>query len=175
MRESDNLGEFQELAGEMYGDSVRNALLNAAYLPLVRTRKRRQTRVVQAIEPMFPRYLFLALEAGTDDWGPIRSTVGVSNLVRFGNETARVPDALVDALRAREDEQGLQRVEAPSFKRGDRVRIAEGPMLGYEAIFEARTGRDRVLLLLELAGKLARVEMKEGALELPEHRGPRRR
>jgi ATP-binding cassette subfamily B protein len=37
VRESRNLGDFQGLAGEMYGDSVRNALLNAAYLPIVLT------------------------------------------------------------------------------------------------------------------------------------------
>ncbi len=64
-----------------------------AYLPLVRARRRRQTRVVHVIEPMFPRYLFVNLSDLTDDWGPIRSTIGVSNLVRFGNEAARAPAA----------------------------------------------------------------------------------
>jgi ATP-binding cassette subfamily B protein len=37
VRENRNLGEFRGLAGEMYGDSVKNALLNAAYLPIVLT------------------------------------------------------------------------------------------------------------------------------------------
>lgn len=140
----------------------------STYLPLVRSRKRRQTRVVQVTEPMFPRYLFVHLSDTTDDWGPIRSTLGVSNLVRFGNDAARVPDGLVETLRAREDEEGLQPVDTPEFRRGDRVRIAEGAMAGYEAIFEVRSSRERVILLLELAGKLARLELREADLEAVE-------
>ena len=137
----------------------------SAYLPLVRNRKRRQTRVVHVTESMFPRYLFVNLSDSTDDWGPIRSTLGVSNLVRFGNEAARVPEGLVERLRAREDEEGLQPVEAPAFRRGDRVRIADGPLAGYEAIFHARSGKERVVLLLDLAGKLARLQVLEDDLE----------
>ncbi len=37
MREEENLAEFQVLADGMYGNSVRNALLNAIYLPIVIT------------------------------------------------------------------------------------------------------------------------------------------
>ena len=146
------------------------------YLPLIRTRKRKQTRYVQVVEAMFPRYLFVHLRDGTDDWGPIRSTIGVSNLVRFGNEPARVPDALIAALRSRDDAEGVQQLPTPEFKAGDRVRIAEGAMAGYEAIFQARTSGERVLLLLEAAGKLAKLEVREGAIEAvtPPVRLPRR-
>ena len=137
----------------------------STYLPLIRSRKRRQTRIVHVIEPMFPRYLFLHLDDLGQDWGPIRSTLGVSRLVRFGDDAAQVPDSLIELLRSREDEQGLQRIAPSEFDRGDRVRIAEGPFAGYEALFEARNGRERVTLLLELAGNIARVVVPEGYLE----------
>lgn len=136
-----------------------------AYLPLMRARKRRKSRYVQVIEPMFPRYLFVHLNDHTDNWAPIRSTLGVANLVRFGTEAARVPDSLVVALRAREDAQGVQSLPVPTFRQGDRVRIAEGAMAGYEAIFQARSSKERVVLLLEVAGKLARVHVAEGDIE----------
>ena len=74
-----------------------------AYLPLMRSRRRIAGRYQSRVEAMFPRYLFLDLDDTVDDWGPIRSTVGVSQLVRFGPRAARVPDALVQALKARED------------------------------------------------------------------------
>jgi ATP-binding cassette subfamily B protein len=35
VRERQNLGEFQELSGLMYGDSVRNAILHSLYFPLM--------------------------------------------------------------------------------------------------------------------------------------------
>ena len=64
------------------------------YLPLIRTRRRRQGQYVSLVEPMFPRYLFIHLSDQTDNWGPIRSTLGVSGLVRFGDLPAQVPGRL---------------------------------------------------------------------------------
>lgn len=136
-----------------------------SYLPLVRVRRRRQGRYVKIVEPMFPRYLFMHLSDETDNWGPIRSTIGVSSLVRFGVLPARVPDDLIDTLRAREDEEGLQKVEPVELQPGDRVRIVEGVMAGYEAIFEAGTGRERVSLLLEIANTTARVQVSGHDIE----------
>ena len=136
-----------------------------AYLPWIRTRRRRQGRYVKLVEPMFPRYLFIHLSDETDNWGPIRSTIGVASLVRFGTQPARVPDGLVAALKAREDESGIQRLERPALQPGDRVRIVEGVMAGYEAIFEERTGKERVSLLLEIANTTARVQVSPHDIE----------
>jgi len=136
-----------------------------AYLPLLRQRRRRQRRLLTTVEPMFPRYLFIHLSPESDDWGPIRSTVGVANMVRFGLHAARVPEGLVHTLQAREDEHGVQQLPVPDFRPGDRVRICEGVMAGYEAIFHARTGKERVMLLLEIAGKTARIQVGAGDIE----------
>ena len=48
---------------------------------------------------MFPRYLFIQLDRENDNWMPIRSTIGVQNLVQFGGIAARVPDNLISDLR----------------------------------------------------------------------------
>ncbi|MDH3317993.1 MAG: transcription/translation regulatory transformer protein RfaH [Gammaproteobacteria bacterium] len=136
-----------------------------SYLPRIRVRRRRQGRYVKVVEPMFPRYLFIQLNDQTDDWGPIRSTIGVSNLVRFGMQPARVPDGLVHTLKDREDEEGIQLIEPKELQHGDRVRIVEGVMAGYEAIFEARTSKERVSLLLKIANTTARVKVSRHDIE----------
>ncbi len=136
-----------------------------AYLPFIRSRRRRGGRYVSVIEPMFPRYLFLHLSDETDNWGPIRSTIGVSKLVRFGDMPARVPDGLVATLKSREDNSGVQDLPLADFKSGDRVRIVEGPMAGYQGIFRARTSRERVVVLLEIVGQSARVQLAAGHIE----------
>lgn len=58
------------------------------YLPLCNLFRRRMGRRLAVIGPLFPRYLFIQLESGVDDWRPIRSTKGVAALVRFGTELA---------------------------------------------------------------------------------------
>lgn len=133
-----------------------------AFLPLMRTPKRRQGgRLADVVEPMFPRYLFVRLNTTTDNWRPLHSTLGVSALVRFGTEPARVPGDLVELLRGQADEEGIRDIARPAPKPGMRVRIAAGPFAGFEGIFQARSGKERVILLLEVASRAARVEIDE--------------
>lgn len=61
----------------------------------------------------------------------IRSTLGVSQLVHFGSQPAKVDDGLIDHLH--QQEQALP-TEAMSHA-GDSVIIAEGPFAGIEAIY----------------------------------------
>lgn len=77
------------------------------YLPLIHQRTRRQHRTVDQIVPMFPRYLFIHLDDQTDNWKPIRSTLGVARMVAFGNRPAAVPDQLIEQLKKREGADGI--------------------------------------------------------------------
>ena len=135
------------------------------YLPRVRQWRRRQGRRTQVVEPLFPRYLFIHLNTQTDNWAPIRSTLGVATLVRFGREPARIPDDLVAFLKKREGEQGLHDWAEPEYGVGDRVRVAEGAFLGYEGILLARTSRERVVVLLDIVGRQIRAQLGVSQLE----------
>lgn len=135
------------------------------YLPLIRDRHRRKGRYVESIDAMFPRYLFIHLDQGTDNWAPIRSTFGVTGLVYFGFKPARVAPELIAFLRGRDDEEGCQSMPAPDFQHGDRVRIVDGAMAGYEGLFGARSSKDRVTILLQFAGTFTQVDMSLHELE----------
>lgn len=136
------------------------------YLPMMRTPRRRGGRRIIRVEPMFPRYLFIHLDTESDNWAPIRSTLGVANLVRFGMYPSPVPDDLIAALRARDNASGVQDVPLHTFEQGQKVRIEEGPFMGYEGIFLAKTSEERVLILLDIVGKQARANVNI------EHLGP---
>jgi len=135
------------------------------YLPHMREVRRRQGKRVGVIAPMFPRYLFIRLSSETDNWSPIRSTLGVVSIVRFGRAAARVPDALIGALRSHEDEQGIQILPVEEYRPGSRVRITQGGFAGYEGIFQAASGRDRVTVLLEVLGRSARTTVDADSIE----------
>jgi len=137
-----------------------------SYLPLIRNPRRRLGRRVIRIEPMFPRYLFIRLDTETDNWAPIRSTVGVSKLVRFGMHPSPVPDELIEYLRSRDNSAGVQDLPMHVFKKGQKVVIEEGPFRGYEGIYMARTGQERVLVLLDIVGRTAKAQVNL------EHLGP---
>ena len=136
------------------------------YLPKLKRRKRRSQGMVEVVQPLFPRYLFVA--PGDElSITPVKYTAGVSKLVRFGTEYSPVPSGIVDALKDREDtDTGFHRLVAPSLKPGDAVRIQSGAFAGIEGIFEIRSGQDRVIVLLELLGQKARTEVSIEELEL---------
>lgn len=128
----------------------------STYLPLTKQPRCRNGRRILLTEPFFPRYLFIQLNTSTDNWAPIRSTLGVSTLVRFGYVPAQVPDRFIEELKKRESDEGIH-VQPDDITPGVKVRIEDGPMLGYEGVFLTKSGNDRVLLLLDILGKQARV------------------
>ena len=73
------------------------------YLPRVQQTVRRLGRWRESIAPLFPRYLFLRLAEGEQALAPVRSSVGVSDIVRFGSCYAIVPDHIVRSLQGRAD------------------------------------------------------------------------
>ena len=138
----------------------------AIYLPLAYEYRRRHDKRARTIAPLFPRYLFIELTQYLDNWAPIRSTLGVSTLVRFGMEPAVVPGDLVETLQARVGPEGVIDLTATvGFKPGSRVRIAEGGMTGYEGIFLAKASHDRVIILLDIVGKQVRVQVDAAYIE----------
>ncbi|MCY1273732.1 Transcription antitermination protein RfaH [compost metagenome] len=96
-------------------------------------------------EPLFPGYLFIHLDRVEDNWLPIRSTRGVSQIVSFGNQPIPVPNEVIERLQNRTISE-----PAPVFAEGDRVIIDNEAFQNIDAIFMARDGEERVLLLLNI-------------------------
>ncbi len=115
---------------------------------------------------LFPRYLFVQLDTAWQSLSPIRSTVGVAGIVRFGREAAVVPDGIVDALvRKADPESGLHRMsERPTLSRGSRVTILSGTFEGVEGIFEREDGPGRAVILLDLLGRHTQVCVRSAFL-----------
>jgi transcriptional antiterminator RfaH len=127
-----------------------------AYLPLIEQKKRVGARLKNVIAPIFPRYLFVQLQAGLDDFRPIRSTIGIANMVRFSGRASIVPDSLIEQLQRYE--QGADVIE-PKFIEGDAVKIAAGPFAQYEAIFQSQCADERAIILLKLAERTTQLKI----------------
>lgn len=121
------------------------------YMPMLRLQKIRQRKSALVAEPMFPRYLFIRLDtSGTgQSWSPIRSTLGVNQLVRFGGQPAKVDGQLIDLIRSREQGTHAQ----PLFSAGDNVTVADGPFAGLEAIYQNTDAESSSMILLNILSK----------------------
>jgi len=119
-----------------------------AWLPLITVEKLRCGRLAEVTEPMFSRYLFIRLDTEHTNWAPIRSTLGVSRLVSFGNRPAPIADNLIQALRQMPDRPPERLLQA-----GQAVRMIDGPLKGLEAVYQQADGELRAMVLVDLMSK----------------------
>lgn len=137
----------------------------SCFLPLLWTEKLRKGAVHTTQEPLFPRYLFIRLDntaQSSQSWGPIRSTVGVSRLVSFGNTPATLDDGLVEQLRA----QSLAAAQTPQrlFSPGDAVQVTAGAFAGLDAVYQMADGDSRVMVLLHLLSQPVSLSVSPASL-----------
>ena len=129
-----------------------------AYLPRYLKRRRHARKVDFTAKPLFPRYMFVAIDTATQRWRSVQSTVGVSRLVTNGDSPAVVPEGVVSALRAREDARGFVKMDAgPAFAPGDKVRVLAGAFMDNAGLFNGMADHDRVSILLDMLGRKVRV------------------
>ena len=121
------------------------------YLPMMEVEQiRRGKKNVHSL-PMFSRYLFINLQEGYEakSWAPIRSSLGVTGLVYFGNQLAKLSKELIHQIRQSEETA----VPECLFSEGEHVIISEGPYQGIRAIFNATDSHQRAIILLDLLSK----------------------
>lgn len=134
------------------------------YLPQLRQKLLQRGKWCDRITALFPRYVFVQLNPVIQSLAPVRSTVGVVGVVRFGVDYAIVPDPIVERLRANEDpDTRLHRHRASEwFKPGAAVRIASGAIAGLEGIFVCEDANERVTVLLNMLGRETQVRVDAG-------------
>ncbi len=128
------------------------------YMPRFIKRTRHAGRTEFSARPLFPGYIFVAIDVATQRWRCVNSTVGVRRLVCNGDSPAGLDAAIIEALRAREDERGFITLDsAPRFAPGDAVRVIDGAFTSNLGIYVGMNDSQRVAILLELLGRKVRV------------------
>ena len=145
-----------------------------AYLPLYKTLKKRATkppveaeaaRQLIVHEPMFPRYMFFKPSSYRQSISTVRSTRGVSSIVRFGTQYALVQPDVVAAIQQQEqlrNDAALESIDA--LKPGRHVRIYEAGMEGLEGLVHSASSK-RLIVLMEILGRQTRVKVNRASVE----------
>jgi len=136
------------------------------YLPRLLVRRRHGSRRWQALEPLFPGYVFVRFDPNPETLYRVRWTPGVVRLLGDGEMPIPVSDEVVRYLQGREAHSGFI-VPRKRLVSGQRVRFASGPFSMLEGIIERpATREDRVRVLLTLVNILVAVEVDADVLEV---------
>ncbi|KRR18508.1 transcription termination/antitermination protein NusG [Bradyrhizobium retamae] len=131
------------------------------YLPRYLKRRSHARKVEKVAAPLFPRYLFVRIDLGTQRWRSVQSTFGVSRLVCNGPDPAPVSQEVLSTLKSREDESGYIKLDQlPKLALGQKVRVLAGVFAENLGLFDGLADRDRVAILLDLLGRKVRVSIE---------------
>ncbi len=126
------------------------------FAPLHRVQKLRRGKLLVQEEALFPGYVFIQMDEESP-WRALRNTKGVSRVVSFGDRPLPVPEGLVAALQQRMAQPDV----APQalYRPGDRVLITDGCFKHLEAIVQAVTPQQRIVVLLNILSTQQAVQL----------------
>lgn len=145
------------------------ALLNLArqgfevFTPRIARSVRHARRSFWRLTPVFPGYVFIRMDASRQRWRPVDSTVGVAGIVKIAGAPAPLPAGLVDQLKALADANGAVTGHAETISVGDSVRVLGGPFDNWIGEVFSLPAKDRILLLISMAGRHVRLNIHAGA------------
>lgn len=130
--------------------------------PRLRLERRTRRGVVRIVEPLFPCYIFVRTHVARLD--EVRYMTGISSLVRFGEQTAQVPEPVIEELKMCFQDAEPMAIE-DSLLPGSEVIVSEGAFLGSRGIVvQFQPARRRVQILLEFLGRTTLAEVDRQAV-----------
>ena len=139
-----------------------------SYLPLYKKFRKTEQGPISVFEPMFPRYIFFRPGKPGQSISTVRSTKGISTIVRFGFEPAVIGEELLRRIRQlEEDRQHATLQELSNLKTGQTVRLKHTVLGGVEGLIQSVSSK-RVAVLLEILGRPTVVQLEHHQVEAKE-------
>ncbi len=113
----------------------------------------------QIIEILFPGYIFVNFRNPESSIQSVKNTRGVRSFVSFGGTPARVPFELIQELKEKtKPSENLLISNLP--KRGDELKVTDGPFHGMSVVFSQPNGDERAEVLLNIMSQQVKTSMQ---------------
>ena len=134
------------------------------FLPLHDTTSRKASRFINSTQPLFPGYMFIAFDRTESKWPKINNTYGVSRLVTFNSILKSIPTVFIENLIKRYDLSG-KLLPIKGLKKGDQVKILNGPFTDLVATIETHETDQRIWVLMDLMGRKTKLQIPADTLQ----------
>lgn len=133
------------------------------FLPQHEETTRARGKFTTQMRPLFPGYLFVAIDVTQGRWRTVNSTIGISRLVSLSGKPTPVPPDLISQLMLRCDREG-KLLPPKVLEPGDEVMLTKGPFANFIATIESTAPDRRIWVLMDLLGAPTRVAVSEDHL-----------
>lgn len=134
------------------------------FCPRIKYEKKTKRGPVHFVECLFPGYVFVNTNL-QETYRRILATRGIRDVVAFGDRVPRVPNSLIDTIKAQLDETDLKEIPAPVLSPGKEVSIIEGAFKDLNAVISGQLdSRQRIAVLLNFLGREMEVTLPASSL-----------
>jgi transcriptional antiterminator RfaH len=133
------------------------------YCPLFKRRIKHARRFEDVLRPLFPGYVFVAVDPSREQWRPLMSTVGVRSVLRNGERPSTLDERFIEALRAREIAGAIIKPSEP-YKVGEQVKLSGGVFDGLIAEIVRLDDAKRLTVMLSLLSGQVRTSVPREAV-----------
>jgi transcriptional antiterminator RfaH len=135
------------------------------FLPMQKITRRKASRFVSDLKPLFPGYMFVRVNSDLAPWRTINSTIGVSKLVSFDGKPKPLPLQLISGLILRCDASGTL-LPPKGLNNGDSVEMLTGPFANFIATVDTIDPEQRIWVLLDFMGQKTRMQVSADELQI---------
>ena len=133
--------------------------------PKIKVTKRQQNRFINKTELLFPGYIFVQIQAESDDARKLNSTYGISTIVRIGSRIGEIPDAFIHTIQNSSSFENSHSKEA--LLAGQKVELVKGPFAGLIGVLTRIDSTLRVKCLFDLiSGKICASVLTEDIIAI---------
>ena len=135
------------------------------FLPMQKITRRKASRFVSDLKPLFPGYMFVSVKSDLEPWRAINSTIGVSKLVSFEGKPKPLPLQLISGLMLRCDASGTL-LPPKSLNEGDSVEMLTGPFANFIATVDTIDPEQRIWVLMDFMGQKTCMQVTADQLQI---------
>ena len=130
------------------------------FQPVVKTTLRIKSKFKKIIKPVFPGYIFIAINLEEQNWQKINNTRGISSILVFGNEIPLISNEFIEELKYRFSLDNTPKV-AGQRKIGMNAKITDGPFAQLIGKIDKIDADQRIWILLDILGCETRVSINK--------------
>lgn len=109
---------------------------------------------------VYPGYLFVQMEIDNETWHLVKSTPKITGFIGGGRNPPPIPEEEVRRITSQMTEGEEKPKPVVQFKRGEEVRIVEGPFATMKGrVEEVNQGRGKLRVMVEFFGRDTAVEL----------------
>ena len=135
------------------------------FLPMQKITRRKVSRFVSDLKPLFPGYMFVSVNSDLAPWRTINNTIGVSKIVSFEGKPKPLPLKLISGLMLRCDASSTL-LPPKSLTEGDSVELLTGPFANFIATVDTTDPEQRIWVLMDFMGQKTRMLVTADQLQL---------